>query len=303
MKTPNSVEVQDFDREDLELGKAKKRLFVGLVVGASTILVLFLLLVLILPLIGLSNIHPWAPYFFSLLVGGFILLVIWITVGLIFNIVFGRSILLFSKMRGLSIKLFLPLMTLLGKMIGIPKDRVRSSFVKVNNDLVSSPGKRYKPDELLLLMPHCLQNSKCKMRLTYTIHNCKRCGKCPISDLIGLSEHYGIHLAIATGGTIARRIVVQRRPKMILAVACERDLASGIQDTYPLPVYGVLNFRPHGPCLDTNVSLDALEVAIRQFMDPQFYPADRPVASERTETGSNRNLSTIPLHTNNNMAV
>ena len=281
MKDLKLSTVHEFDKNDLESGKAKKRLFVGLVIGASTAIVFFLLLILILPVVGLSNIHPWAPYFFSLLVGSLILLVVWATFGLILNIHLGRSPLYFSKIRGLTIKLFLPLMTLVGKMVGIPKDRVRSSFVKVNNDLVSSPGKLYKPKELLLLMPHCLQNSKCKMRLTYSMDNCKRCGKCPIDKLLGLSEHYGIHLAIATGGTIARRIVVQRRPKMILAVACERDLASGIQDTYPLPVYGVMNYRPHGPCLDTNVSLEALESAILQFMDPRFYPEASPVTHKQ----------------------
>ena len=280
MKELKLSTVQEFDHEDLETGKAKKRLFIGLVASAATVIILFLLLVLVLPLIGLSNIHPWAPYFFSLMVGALILLVVWATSGLILNILFSRSLPLFSKMRGLTIKLFLPLMTLVGKMIGIPKDRIRSSFVKVNNDLVSSLNKRYKPERLLLLMPHCLQKSKCKMRLTYSINNCKRCGKCPIDKLIGLSEYYGIHLAVATGGTIARRIVVQRRPKLILAVACERDLASGIQDTYPLPVFGILNFRPNGPCLDTNVSLSALEGAIRQFMDPRFYPENRPVDIE-----------------------
>jgi hypothetical protein len=90
--------------------------------------------------------------------------------------------------------------------------------------------------------------------------------------LITLSERYSVYLAIATGGTIARRIVIQRLPKMIVAVACERDMASGIQDTYPLPVYGVLNSRPHGPCLDTQVSIESVERAIRRFMQPQYYP-------------------------------
>jgi len=298
MKELNLSTVQEFDREDLKVGKAKKRLFIGLVVSAAAVVVLFLLLVLILPLIGLANIHPWAPYIFSLLVGVLILMVGWATTGLIFSILSGCSLPLFSKMRGLTIKLFLPLMTLVGKIMGIPKDKVRSSFVKVNNDLVSNLAKQYKPKELLLLMPHCLQKSKCKMRLTYSIHNCKRCGKCPIDGLIGLSEHYGIHLAVATGGTIARRIVVQRRPKLILAVACERDLTSGIQDTYPLPVFGVLNFRPNGPCLDTNVSLSALEGAIRQFMDPRLYPENRPVSLEKIRLVKNENHSAEEQKTN-----
>ena len=73
-------------------------------------------------------------------------------------------------------------------------------------------------------------------------------------------------MAIATGGTIARRIVVQARPRIIVAVACERDLSSGIQDTHPLPVFGVINERPNGPCLDTFVSIRRLESAIRRFI-------------------------------------
>jgi len=157
-------------------------------------------------------------------------------------------------------------MTMLGMALGIDKERVRSSFIKVNNELVSAQAGGYKPEQVLILLPHCLQSSNCKYRLTYDINNCKRCGKCPVNGLIALSEKYGVHIAIATGGTIARRIVVQKRPKLIVAVACERDLSSGIQDTHPLPVFGVLNERPFGPCLDTRVQLRNLEDAVRFFL-------------------------------------
>jgi len=115
-------------------------------------------------------------------------------------------------------------------------------------------------------MPHCLQRSNCSRRLTYDVNNCKRCGECAIAGLLDLSEEFGVHMAVATGGTIARRIVVNLRPKIILAVACERDLASGIQDTYPIPVYGVLNDRPMGPCLDTRVALDHVRRALDLFV-------------------------------------
>jgi hypothetical protein len=55
---------------------------------------------------------------------------------------------------------------------------------------------------------------------------------------------------------------------MIIAVACERDLSSGIQDSYPLPVFGVINHRPHGPCYDTLVDLDKVEEALKLFLLP-----------------------------------
>ena len=246
--------------------ESKKRLFIGLIAASSLIVCLVLVLLWIVPYVGLGSIHPLAPWIFGAVMAGSIALVCWSALGLILHIRLGRPVLFSGRLRGLTIRLFLPLMTLVARSIGIDKERVRSSFIKVNNELVLSERKKYDPGQILLLMPHCLQSSRCQYRLTYDIRNCRRCGQCPIDGLIGLSDAYGIHLAVATGGTIARRVVVQKRPRLILATACERDLASGIQDTYPLPVYGVLNERPNGPCLDTFINLRHVEDALLIFL-------------------------------------
>jgi len=248
----------------------KKRLFIGLILGTSILLSLLLLLLWVIPSIGLKNIHPFAPTFLAFILILFVALMLWSSLGLVLNILLGRTLPLTSRFRGLTIKIFLPLMTLLGRMLGISKEAVRLSFIKVNNELVASLRGRFQPHEILLLLPHCLQNSRCSRRLTYEINHCKRCGDCPIDQLLAVAERHGIRIAIATGGTIARRIVVQNKPKLIIAVACDRDLSSGIQDTYPIPVYGVLNQRPNGPCLDTLVDIEQIESAVLRFLaDPQ----------------------------------
>jgi uncharacterized protein len=245
---------------------ARKRLFIGLISVTSIFVCLILLLVWLIPFIGLKNIHPVAPWILGIVVASVIIFIAWASLALILNILLKRPIFFSGKIRGLSIKFFLPLMTIFGRMLGIPKQKIRSSFIKVNNELVLSENRKYQPGQVLMLMPHCLQKSICSRRLTYNVNNCKRCGECAIAGLLDLSEEFGVHLAIATGGTIARRIVVNLRPKIILAVACERDLASGIQDTYPIPVYGVLNERPLGPCLDTRVALDHVRRALELFV-------------------------------------
>ncbi|SKA96322.1 hypothetical protein SAMN02745704_02715 [Paucidesulfovibrio gracilis DSM 16080] len=250
----------------------KKRLFIGLIAGSCVLLGLALVVLWVVPYVGLDNIHPWLKWIWGAVLGAVMLLIGWAALGLVVNVWTGRPMPGTGRLRGITVKLFLPLMVLLGKAVGISKERVRSSFINVNNEMVLSGTGRYRPDQILLLMPHCLQNSRCDMRLTYDINNCKRCGKCPLKGLLELHDKYGVHLAIATGGTVARRIVVQKRPRMIIAVACERDLSSGIQDTYPLPVYGVLNERPNGPCLDTTVSLFRVEQAILRFLDPAYLP-------------------------------
>jgi hypothetical protein len=231
---------------------------------------LFLAALWLVPFIGLENIHPGAIWVLGALVIvliGFVCVAYW---GLFLNIIIKTPLPGAQRFRGLTVKLFLPIMVLLGKALGIEKENIMLSFISVNNDMVLAEAGRFKPEEILLLMPHCLQNSKCDRRLTYDINNCKRCGKCPIAGLLELHDKYGVNLAVATGGTIARRIVVQMRPKMIIAVACYRDLSSGIQDTYPLPVFGVLNERPNGPCLDTIVAPHLLEEALHRFLLSEY---------------------------------
>ena len=256
--------------QNKQVRRARKRLFIGLISGSCLVVCLFLAALWVVPAIGLENIHPLATY----AVGGLMLALIGVVCvaywGLFLNIVTRKPLPGARRFRGLTVKLFLPLMVLLGKALGIDKEAIMLSFVSVNNELVRAEAGLYKPEEILLLMPHCLQNSKCDRRLTYDINNCKRCGLCPIAGLLELHDRYGVNLAIATGGTVARRIVVQLRPKMIIAVACYRDLSSGIQDTYPLPVFGVLNERPHGPCLDTTVALPLLEEALERFLLPRY---------------------------------
>lgn len=257
---------------------SRKRLFIGLLCGTGLAVCMLLAFIWAVPSIGLANIHPLAPWALGLVCAAAIVLVLWATMGLAASVALGRPFLGSTHLRGVMARVFLPLMTIFARLFHISKTRVRSSFIKVNNEMVAAEAGRYEPGQLLVLLPHCLQSSRCKHRLTYDINNCKRCGECPVDGLLALSEAYGVHIAIATGGTIARRIVVQKRPRLIVAVACERDLTSGIQDTYPIPVYGVLNDRPNGPCLDTRVTLPHLEAALRSFLvgadvrEPVFGP-------------------------------
>ncbi len=262
-----SNNTQNFlEKEIQDSIEARKRLFIGLIIGTSISVCLGLLLIWYIPYVGLDNIHPWAPWILGTAIALVIAFIFWASLGLVLNILLKRPVLFSQKLRGISIKFFLPLMTIMGMLLRIPKQKIRASFIKVNNELVLSENRRYPPEKVLMLMPHCLQNSLCSRRLTYNVYNCKRCGECSIAGLLDLSDEYGVHMAIATGGTIARRIVVNIRPRLIVAVACERDLSSGIQDAYPIPVYGVLNERPRGPCLDTQVAQDHVRLALDKFV-------------------------------------
>ncbi|MCK4404627.1 MAG: DUF116 domain-containing protein [candidate division Zixibacteria bacterium] len=169
--------------------------------------------------------------------------------------------------KQITLKVLFPINLFLGKLFGLSKSQVRESFVHVNNSLFKATQRRIKKDRLLILLPHCLQNFDCPHKIIADYSNCRRCGKCLIGDIIELTEKYNIDLSIATGGTLARKVIVEKKPSVIVAVACERDLCSGIQDAYPVPVYGVLNERPYGPCMNTWVDLERLDQAVQDILN------------------------------------
>jgi uncharacterized protein len=166
----------------------------------------------------------------------------------------------------LAIRFLFPVTVTLGKVVGIPKDQVRESFVQVNNVFVKVLKKKFPAERILILLPHCLQKTDCQIRITVDINNCTNCGRCNISELKQLAQRTGVKIAIATGGTLARRIIVKNKPEFIIAVACERDLVDGLQDVFPIPVYGVLNDRPEGPCINTRVAVNLIEAALQDVV-------------------------------------
>jgi uncharacterized protein len=262
--------------------RPQKRTFLGLLALTCFLFTLILGVLWYVPYVGLTTLHPDLPLFLGIIFLILLFLVVGVLVMLALTVVLGRDLFFSRKLRGLVIKLLLPLMSGVGKLCGVSKKKVRRSFIEINNQLVLAQHLRTTPDKLLLLMPHCLQYHDCQFRITGSSVHCKRCGKCPITGLVDLSEKYGVGLAVATGGTLARRIVVERRPRLIIAVACERDLSSGIQDSYPLPVFGIINHRPNGPCYDTLVNLEQVEEALKTFLvldpivarqEPQTRPA------------------------------
>lgn len=248
--------------------RPQKRIFLGLLVVTCVLFAVILTVLWYVPYVGLTTLHPKMPLILGTSFLVLMILVLGVVAMLAFTVILGRDLFFSKKLRGVVIKLLLPLMSGVGKLCGVSKEQVQRSFIEINNQLVLAQHLKATADKLLLLMPHCLQFHECKFRITGSVVHCKKCGECPIKGLVELSEKYGVGLAVATGGTLARRIVVERRPKMIIAVACERDLSSGIQDSYPLPVYGIINHRPHGPCYDTLVNLERVEEALQTFLVP-----------------------------------
>lgn len=135
--------------------------------------------------------------------------------------------------------------TWLGEKFGISRDRMGNSFVAVNNALFRALLRGKVNNKPLILLPRCLTKENRE-------------------EVMALVRRYGCRAFVCGGGDVARKIVKEQKPSTIIGVACERDLVSGIRDVGPkIPVIGIANKRPEGPCKNAYIRLEELEAALR----------------------------------------
>lgn len=135
----------------------------------------------------------------------------------------------------------------LARAFGVHRDRLGHSFVRFSNRLAKAGAGKGKR-RLLVLLPRCLRS---ELRREV--------------EEMGREKKFDVY--VATGGGSARQIIYEVRPEAIVAIACERDLVSGIRDVAPrLPVLAVANIRPEGPCKATRVDMGLVREYIGYFV-------------------------------------
>jgi hypothetical protein len=128
------------------------------------------------------------------------------------------------------------------------RDRVENAAVKVYNALALRRARKVNTGELLLLIPRCLSRAT-------------------LDDVLALAGRYGVPVFVATRGQLARRVIRERRPRAVVAVACERDMVSGLHDVAAkVPVLGLTMTLPAGPCKDAALDMPTLEKYLKAFV-------------------------------------
>ena len=99
---------------------------------------------------------------------------------------------------------------------------------KINEEIFKS----IKPDQRVLLVSHCMRSSeKCTAKMTRTGLGCRDdcSNRCSIGRLRILAEKQGYKgICIAPGGSMALKFIREKNPKGIVAIACMKELAEGV---------------------------------------------------------------------------
>jgi len=121
------------------------------------------------------------------------------------------------------------------------RDWVEHAAIDIYNTLFIRRGRKVGKGELLVLIPRCLS-------------------KQALDGVLEIAGRYEVPVFVATRGQLARRVIRERRPRAVMAVACERDMMTGLRDVAgKLPVLGLTMQLPNGPCRDATIDLSQME--------------------------------------------
>ena len=186
---------------------------------------------------SVSHLLEWSVLGFS------ILILVIVAVETAFVARFGKSLLPYVWTER-SLLALLPRSVWLGRKVGISRDRVSNSFIKVHNGILKAYADRLDAERLLILLPRCLE-------------------KGTRSQIVDRLNGLAAKMVTASGGEEARKAIRENRPSVIVAIACERDLISGLKDVADkIPVLAIPNKRPQGPCKNTQLPIEELDAAL-----------------------------------------
>lgn len=240
---------------------------IGSIALSMWLLFLILIAIIFIVITAVSYIYPSAMQY------GLIFIFVLIVIGMVFTILvkvsllLGREIVPAIKTRVLWLKYTAPVVRAIFKQLGLDYEKMVWSIISINNEFILNSIDRSTIKKFVIILPHCLQLESCGRKITTDIHNCARCGRCIVDPLIELSDRLSVDIFVATGGSVARRQIETSRPDLVVAVACERDLLSGISDILPLQAIGIINNRPEGPCINTTVDIDKIRSVIEKIRE------------------------------------
>jgi len=142
----------------------------------------------------------------------------------------------------------------------------RKLLIRLNNRITAWRHVRVPPRNILLLLPHCLHNDSCRQDVTKSLEECLLCGKCDLAGIVKARNDYGIIGSVVGGGQQAAIQTRRDEVKVVIAVACDKELCQGIIEVFPKPVVAVSNETPEGPCRNTRVDVGKVISAIESVV-------------------------------------
>jgi uncharacterized protein len=164
--------------------------------------------------------------------------------------------LIFPRLLLFTIDVFYGLFKKFAEKVGVDDKIVDQIGVEVRNKVNEKIFHRIRPQDKILVLPHCLRNAECEATLESSGLVCKDCNRCVIGVLKKKGETMGYQVFIIPGSTFLQKIVEKNRFKAVLGVACYQDLNLAMTKLSKFHCQGVPLLRDG--CMNTKVDSRAV---------------------------------------------
>lgn len=148
--------------------------------------------------------------------------------------------------------------------VGVEEKELFQLYVEAKNRSQTDSFAATSYNERVLLLPQCLRAKDCPAELGEYGYECKQCGKCIVAEIIQQTKELGYKgTFVMPGGSLAKKILIDLKPKASLGVACSKELIMGSYLCEKVGVIGQGVELLRDGCINTAVDLKTLTDALK----------------------------------------
>jgi hypothetical protein len=147
--------------------------------------------------------------------------------------------------------------------LGVEEKELFQLYVEAKNRSLRKSYASTPYNQRVVLLPQCLRAKDCPAEIGQYGYECRQCGKCNVSKIIKLTRNLGYKgMFIMPGGSLAKKILLELKPKASLGVACYKELVMGSYLCEKVGIIGQGVELLKDGCINTVVNMKSLKKAI-----------------------------------------
>lgn len=151
----------------------------------------------------------------------------------------------------------------LATKVGVEEQELFQLYVEAKNRSLIESFAATPYNERIVLLPQCLRAKDCPAEIGEYGYECQQCGRCSVAKIMQLTKDLGYKgVFIMPGGSLAKKVLVELKPKASLGVACYKELVMGSYICEKVGVIGQGVELLKDGCINTIVNMKALKEAL-----------------------------------------
>ena len=151
----------------------------------------------------------------------------------------------------------------LATKVGVEEQELFQLYVEAKNRSLIESFAATPYNQRVVLLPQCLRAKDCPAEIGKYGYECQQCGRCSVAKIMQLTKDLGYKgTFIMPGGSLAKKVLLELKPKASLGVACYKELVMGSYLCEKVGVIGQGVELLKDGCINTIVNIKALKEAL-----------------------------------------